>query len=39
LPADLVQFERFERSGHGVFRDEPERANAVLRKFVATTSR
>jgi proline iminopeptidase len=38
LPADLVQFERFAHSGHGVFRDEPERANAVLRKFIADAS-
>lgn len=36
LPADLVRFERFERSGHGVFRDEPERAMQVLREFVTT---
>jgi pimeloyl-ACP methyl ester carboxylesterase len=36
LPAGLVQFERFEHSGHGVFRDEPERANAVLRAFIAS---
>lgn len=34
LPPDLVQFERFEHSGHGVFRDEPERAMSVLRQFV-----
>jgi proline iminopeptidase len=38
LPADLVQFERFAHSGHGVFRDEPERANAVLREFIADAS-
>jgi len=36
LPADVVQLERFEQSGHGVFRDEPERAMAVLRQFVTT---
>ncbi len=36
LRADLVQFERFEHSGHGVFRDEPERAMALLREFVTT---
>jgi pimeloyl-ACP methyl ester carboxylesterase len=34
LPSDVVQFERFERSGHGVFRDEPERAMRVLREFI-----
>lgn len=34
LPADLVTFERFDQSGHGVFRDEPERAMRVLRDFV-----
>jgi proline iminopeptidase len=38
LPPDLVQFERFGHSGHGVFRDEPERANAVLRRFIADLS-
>jgi len=38
LPADLAQFERFEHSGHGVFRDEPERADAVLRTFIADTA-
>lgn len=35
LPSELVQFERFAHSGHGVFRDEPERSMAVLRQFVA----
>ena len=35
LPAELVTFERFARSGHGVFRDEPERAMQVLRDFVS----
>jgi pimeloyl-ACP methyl ester carboxylesterase len=35
LPPELVQFERFEQSGHGVFRDEPERAMSVLREFVS----
>ncbi len=34
LPPELVQFERFEHSGHGVFRDEPDRAMRVLREFV-----
>jgi proline iminopeptidase len=34
LPAELVRFERFANSGHGVFRDEPERAMRLLREFV-----
>jgi proline iminopeptidase len=34
LPPDLVRFERFAASGHGVFRDEPERFFEVLRSFV-----
>jgi proline iminopeptidase len=34
LPTHLVRDERFARSGHGVFRDEPERAMAVLREFI-----
>lgn len=38
LPAGLVQFERFEHSGHGVFRDEPDRAKAVLRQFIVSSS-
>jgi pimeloyl-ACP methyl ester carboxylesterase len=36
LPADLVRFERFEHSGHGVFRDEPDRAYAILRDFITS---
>ncbi len=35
LPADLVQFERFARCGHGVFRDDPAKSMAVLRSFIA----
>jgi proline iminopeptidase len=35
LPAALVQFERFPRCGHGVFRDDPEHALAVIRRFLA----
>ncbi|MEN8160808.1 MAG: alpha/beta fold hydrolase [Myxococcota bacterium] len=35
LRAEHVRFERFEDAGHGVFRDEPERAFAVLRDFLA----
>lgn len=34
LPPDLVRFERFPRAGHGVFRDQPEEALAVIREFV-----
>jgi pimeloyl-ACP methyl ester carboxylesterase len=36
LPPEFVQFERFEHSGHGVFRDEPERAMRVLREFACS---
>jgi proline iminopeptidase len=36
LPADLVRFERFANCGHGVFRDDPDRAMAVLREFVTS---
>ena len=36
LPASLVRFERFADCGHGVFRDDPERAFAVLRDFITT---
>ena len=34
LPPEHVRFERFAQSGHGVFRDEPERAMRLLREFV-----
>ncbi len=34
LPAQHVQYERFEGCGHGVFRDDPERGMAVIRSFV-----
>ena len=34
LPQHLVQFERFAKSGHGVYRDEPERYFEVLKAFV-----
>jgi pimeloyl-ACP methyl ester carboxylesterase len=37
LPPGLVTFERFAESGHGVFRDEPDRAMQVLRDFVSAT--
>jgi pimeloyl-ACP methyl ester carboxylesterase len=34
LPAHLVRFERFPGCGHGVLRDAPERAMAVIRDFI-----
>jgi len=34
LPKDLVRFERFTKSGHGVFRDEPDAFFVVLRSFL-----
>ena len=36
LPADVVTFERFDDAGHGVFRDQPERAFEILRRFVTS---
>jgi pimeloyl-ACP methyl ester carboxylesterase len=33
-PQHLVRFERFENCGHGVHRDDPERAFRVLREFI-----
>jgi pimeloyl-ACP methyl ester carboxylesterase len=35
LPPQWVQFERFANVGHGAWRDDPERAFAVLRRFIA----
>jgi proline iminopeptidase len=35
LPANLARLEVFDNAGHGVHRDEPERAEAVLRDFLA----
>jgi pimeloyl-ACP methyl ester carboxylesterase len=35
MRSDLVRFERFAGAGHGVLLDQPERALAVLREFVA----
>jgi pimeloyl-ACP methyl ester carboxylesterase len=35
LPREWVQFERFANVGHGPWRDDPERAFAVLRRFIA----
>ena len=34
LPARFAQLEVFEGAGHGVHRDQPEKAEAVLRKFL-----
>jgi len=34
LPRALVQFERFSGCGHGVHRDQPERAFQVIRDFL-----
>jgi pimeloyl-ACP methyl ester carboxylesterase len=34
LPAEHARLERFARSGHGVFRDQPERSMKVLRDFI-----
>jgi proline iminopeptidase len=34
LPEAVVQFERFAEAGHGVFRDQPDRAFQVLRDFI-----
>jgi pimeloyl-ACP methyl ester carboxylesterase len=36
LPQHLLRFERFENCGHGVHRDDPERAFRVLREFIST---
>ncbi len=35
LPAQWLQFERFDDCGHGVWRDEPAAAIALLRRFIA----
>ena len=34
LPPHLVRFERFENCGHGVQRDDPEKAFRVIREFI-----
>lgn len=34
LPPHLVRYEVFENAGHGVFRDDPDRAFQVLREFI-----
>ena len=36
LPQELVQFERFTLSGHGVFGDEPKAFFTVLKAFINT---
>ncbi len=36
LPPEHVRFERFAQSGHGVFRDESEKAYTILREFVTS---
>jgi len=36
LPSHLVRFERFAHSGHGIYRDEPERFFDVLKDFINT---
>jgi len=36
LPQEWVQFARFQKVGHGAWRDAPEAAFAVLREFIAT---
>jgi pimeloyl-ACP methyl ester carboxylesterase len=35
LPPNLVRFERFADCGHGVHWDNPDRAFAVIREFIA----
>ena len=35
LPAEVAELVVFEGAGHGIYRDEPERAEAVLRRFLA----
>ncbi len=35
-PPHLVRFERFPKCGHGVYRDDPSRAFALLREFLAS---
>ncbi len=36
LPEGLAQLEIFEDAGHGVHRDQPEKAEQVLRRFLAS---
>jgi pimeloyl-ACP methyl ester carboxylesterase len=36
LPRQLVRFERFENCGHGVHRDDPEKAFRIIREFISS---
>lgn len=36
IPAQFVRFERFPNAGHGVHRDDPERALQIIRDFIAS---
>jgi len=36
IPSQFVRFERFPNAGHGVFRDDPDRALQILRDFIAS---
>jgi len=36
LPPQWARFERFPNAGHGAWRDDPERACTVLRRFIAS---
>jgi proline iminopeptidase len=36
LPRGLAQLEIFEGAGHGVHRDQPEKAEAVIRRFLVS---
>ena len=35
LPKGVSELVVFDGAGHGIYRDEPERAEAVFRKFLA----
>lgn len=39
LPDGLARLERFDRCGHGTFRDQPERTEQVLRAFLAEVAK
>lgn len=38
LDPAIVQFERFDNAGHGVWHDDPERAFALFRQFITAPS-
>lgn len=38
MPAQWVEFHAVSRAGHGIWRDQPEQALALLRRFIATPS-